>query len=92
MDNDEEIEPKEAEQQEVMAAEEGDDWRRPFVECFQHGTLPKDKRAADQLRLRVLRYAYVGNTMYRRSYDQLWLIHMFRRIYVSFFRSPAPER
>jgi hypothetical protein len=69
MDNDEEIEPKEVEQQEAMAVEEGDDWRRPFIECFQHGTLPEDKRVVDQLRLRVLWYAYVDNTLYRRSYD-----------------------
>jgi ribonuclease HI len=66
-------EPKKAEQQEAMITKEDDDWRQPFIEYFQHGTLPKDKRAADQLRKRVLRYAYVGSTLYRRSYDQLWL-------------------
>jgi Integrase zinc binding domain len=65
--------PRKVEQQEAMITEEHDDWRQPFIEYFQHGTLPKDKRAADQLRKRVLRYAYVGNTLYRRSYDQLWL-------------------
>jgi Integrase zinc binding domain len=69
----EDVEPREAEQQEIMIIEEDDDWRRPFIEYFQYGTLPKDKRAADQLRKRVLRYVYVGNTLYRRSYDQLWL-------------------
>jgi hypothetical protein len=56
-----------------MITEEDDDWRQPFIEYFQHGTLPKDKRADGQLRKRVLRYVYVGNTLYRRSYDQLWL-------------------
>jgi hypothetical protein len=66
-------EPREAEQQETMIIEEDDDWRRPFIEYFQHGTLPKDKRTTDKLRKRVLRYAYVGNTLYRRSYDQQWL-------------------
>jgi RNase H-like domain found in reverse transcriptase len=69
----ENAESREAKQQEAMMTEEDDDWRQPFIEYFQHGTLPKDKRAADQLRKRVLRYAYVGNTLYRRSYDQLWL-------------------
>jgi ribonuclease HI len=65
--------PKRIEYQETMITEEDDDWRQPFIEYFRHGTLPKDKRIADQLRKRVLRYAYVGNTLYRRSYDQLWL-------------------
>jgi hypothetical protein len=52
-----------------MITEEDDYWKQPFIEYFQHGTLPKDKRAADQLRKWVLRYVYVGNTLYRRSYD-----------------------
>jgi ribonuclease HI len=69
----ENAESREAKQQEAMIIEEDDDWRQPFIEYFQHGTLPNDKRAADQLRKRVLRFAYVGNTLYRRSYDQLWL-------------------
>jgi Integrase zinc binding domain len=71
--NNEDIGPRRMEYQETMITEEDDDWRQPFIEYFRHGTLPKDKRAADQLRKRVLRYAYVGNTLYRRSYDQLWL-------------------
>jgi hypothetical protein len=56
-----------------MTTEEDNDWRQPFIEYFQHGALLEDKNAADQLRKRVLRYTYVGNTLYRRSYDQLWL-------------------
>jgi Reverse transcriptase-like len=40
-------EPKKVEQQESMITEEDDDWRQPFIEYFQRGTLPKDKRAAD---------------------------------------------
>jgi ribonuclease HI len=67
------VEPREAEQRETIIIEEDGDWRHPFIEYFQHGALPKDKRTADQLRKRVLRYTYVGNTLYRRSYDQLWL-------------------
>jgi Integrase zinc binding domain len=46
---------------------------QPFIEYFQHGNLLKDKRATDQLKKWVLRYTYVCNTLYRRSYDQLWL-------------------
>jgi hypothetical protein len=30
-----------------MTTEENDDWRRPFIEFFQHDTLPKDKKVAD---------------------------------------------
>jgi ribonuclease HI len=71
--NNEDIGPRRVEHQESMIIEENDDWKQPFIEYFRHGTLPKDKRVADQLRKRVLRYAYVGNTLYRRSYDQLWL-------------------
>jgi ribonuclease HI len=68
----EDAEPRKVEQREAMITEEDGDWRQPFIEYFQHCTLPKDKRAADQLRKWVLRYAYVGNTLYRRSYNQLW--------------------
>jgi Integrase zinc binding domain len=70
---DEDIGPRKVEYQEAMITEEDDDWRQPFIEYFQHGTLPKDKKTVDQLRKRVLRYAYVGDTLYHRSYDQLWL-------------------
>jgi Integrase zinc binding domain len=56
-----------------MITEKDDDWRQPFIQYFQHGTLPKDKRAPDQLRKQVLRYAYVGNMLYRRSHGQLCL-------------------
>jgi hypothetical protein len=52
----ENTEPKKVEQLEAMITEKDDDWRQPFIEYFQYGTLPKDKRAADQLRKRVLRY------------------------------------
>jgi hypothetical protein len=65
----EDVGPRKVEHQEAMITEEDDDWRQPFIEYFQHGTLPKDKRAADQLRKRVLWYVYVGNTLYRKSYD-----------------------
>jgi hypothetical protein len=70
----EDMEPRKVEQQEAMITEEDDDWRQPFIEYLQHGTLPKRyKRAVDQLRKWILRYAYVGNTLYLRSFDQLWL-------------------
>jgi hypothetical protein len=65
----EDVGPRKVEHREAMITEEDDDWRQPFIEYFQHNTLPKDKRAADQLRKRILRYVYVGNTLYRRSYD-----------------------
>ena len=54
-------------------AENKEDWRAPFIEYFKHGTIPKEKGAADQLKKRVLRYVYANDTLYRRSYDQLWL-------------------
>jgi hypothetical protein len=50
----EDIRPREIKCQETMITEEGDDWRQPFIEYFQRGTLTKDKKAADQLRKWVL--------------------------------------
>jgi Reverse transcriptase-like len=61
--NNKDIGPEKVECQEAMITEGDDDWRQPFIEYFRHGTLPKDKRTADQLRKRVLRYAYVGNAI-----------------------------
>jgi Integrase zinc binding domain len=71
--NNEDIGPRRVEYQEAMITEEDDDCRQLFIEYFRHGTFPKDKKKADQLRKWVLRYTYVGDTLYRRSYDQLWL-------------------
>jgi ribonuclease HI len=60
-------------QAESLIAEKEEDWRQPFTDYFQHGILPKEKSAQEQLKKRALRFAYVNNTLYRRSYDQLWL-------------------
>ena len=56
-----------------LVAEDEEDWRTPFIEYFKHGVVPKEKGFADQLKKRVLRYVYTEDTLYRRSYDQLWL-------------------
>lgn len=49
------------------------DWREPFITYFKEGRLPDDKSIALQISKRALRYAYVNNTLYRRSFDQMWL-------------------
>ncbi|KAJ3688919.1 hypothetical protein LUZ61_018083 [Rhynchospora tenuis] len=60
---------------EVMEVEANnkEDWRKPFVDYFQHQVFPGGKMEREQLKRRVLCYVYVNDTLYRRSYDQLWL-------------------
>ncbi|NAU72111.1 reverse transcriptase-like protein, partial [Klebsiella pneumoniae] len=50
-----------------------DDWRQPFIEYLQEGKLPREKSLAHQIKQRSMSYTLVNNTLYRRSYDQLWL-------------------
>jgi hypothetical protein len=54
-----------------MVVQTEGDWRQPFIEYFKHGTLPEGKSMQEQLQKRALRFAYLNNTLYRRSYDQL---------------------
>ena len=58
---------------ETMTAQSEVDWRQPFLDYFKHGTLPQEKSMQEQLKKRALRYVYINETLYRRSYDQLWL-------------------
>ncbi|KAI0494874.1 hypothetical protein KFK09_025020 [Dendrobium nobile] len=57
----------------VCAVEEESDWRVPFVEYLKRGKLPDDRSLAAQIRKRALSFSYVNETLYRRSFDQMWL-------------------
>ncbi|KAI0519706.1 hypothetical protein KFK09_007165 [Dendrobium nobile] len=52
--------------------EEGD-WRQPIIEYLQEGKLPHERSLAHQIKKRALSYALVNNTLYRRSFGQMWL-------------------
>ncbi|XP_020675309.2 uncharacterized protein LOC110094419, partial [Dendrobium catenatum] len=57
----------------VCAVEEESDWRVPFVEYLKRGKLPDDRSLAAQIRKRALSFSYMNETLYRRSFDQMWL-------------------
>ncbi|XP_020688552.2 uncharacterized protein LOC110103982 [Dendrobium catenatum] len=57
----------------VFAVDEESDWREPFIEYLKYGRLPDDKSLAAQIRKRALSFAYINETLYRRSFDQMWL-------------------
>jgi ribonuclease HI len=57
----------------LVANSEKNDWRQLFIDYLKQGILPKEKAAGDQIKKRVLRFVYLNDTLYRRSFDQLWL-------------------
>lgn len=57
---------------EVSTVEDGD-WRQPFISYFQNGELPRERAAKEQLKRRALRFLFTNDTLYRKSYDQMWL-------------------
>lgn len=58
----------------VMCSQvEASDWRYPFFEYFQHGRLPEDPNKRTEFRRRLPIYIYQNHTLYKRSYDQVWL-------------------
>lgn len=58
---------------EVLVVQTEDDWREPFLDYFRHGKLLQGKSAQEQLKRRALRFVVANDTLYKRSYDQLWL-------------------
>ena len=53
------------EDSEVMVI--GGDWRAPFIEYVQTGTLPENKSEADKLHRQATRYTLVGSELYQRG-------------------------
>lgn len=50
-----------------------EDWRHDFINYLKHGRWPEESHKRTQLRRRLLQYLYFNDTLYRKSYDQLWL-------------------
>ena len=70
-----ELIPEEHEVNTVTAcAVEDDDWRKPFIDYFKHGTLPDDAVKRRQLQRRLPSYIYKGGVLYRRAYGQEMLL------------------
>lgn len=51
-----------------------DDQRGLLINYFKSDTLPKDRAQRMQLKKRALRYVFVNNTLYCRSYEQVWYV------------------
>lgn len=52
----------------VMTTEADDDWRKPFLDYFKHGSLPSDLVTRRQLQRRLPSYIFKAGVLYRRSY------------------------
>ena len=57
----------------VFEVEEEQDWRQPIINYIQHGRLPSDSRQRVDIRRRTLRFVYLNDTLYRRSFDGILL-------------------
>ena len=58
---------------------EEDDWLRPFLNYFKHGSLPDDPVKRRQLQRRLPFYVYKAGVLYRRSYGQEVLLRCVNR-------------
>ena len=47
---------------------EEDDWRKPFLDYFNHGSLPDDSMQRRQLQRRLPSYVHIAGVLYRRAY------------------------
>jgi ribonuclease HI len=57
----------------VIANVEEDDWRKPFLDYFNHGSLPDDPATRRQLLRRAPSYLLKAGVLYKRSFDELLL-------------------
>ena len=57
----------------VFEVKEEQDWQQPIINYIQHGRLPSDSRQRVDIRRRALRFAYLNDTFYRRSFDGILL-------------------
>ena len=53
---------------EVMCLDTLPDWRTPFMQYLQQGTLPEDKTKAQQLKSKAYKYFIMENDLYRRTF------------------------
>ena len=52
---------------------EVEDWRQPIIDYLQYGKLPDEPRHKTEIRRRAARFFYYKETLYRRSFDGLFL-------------------
>ncbi|KAL0453379.1 UNVERIFIED_CONTAM: hypothetical protein Slati_1316000 [Sesamum latifolium] len=57
---------------EVFEIEE-EDWRQPLVDYLKYGKLPSDPRRRTDIRRRATRFIYYKGTLYRRSFEGIFL-------------------
>lgn len=50
-----------------------EDWRQPFLDYLKHEKLPSDSRRRIDIRCRAARFIYFKGTLYRRSFDEVFL-------------------
>jgi hypothetical protein len=75
-----ELIPQEYEVHHVVANTSGDDdWRKPFLDYFNHGTLPDDIVERRRLQRRLPSYVVKARTLYRRSFGQEMLLRCVSR-------------
>ncbi|KAK4389709.1 hypothetical protein Sango_2307900 [Sesamum angolense] len=71
-DEDDMLQEEENHVTEVFEVEE-EDWRQPLVDYLRYGKLPNDLRRRTDTRRRATRFIYYKGTLYRRSFDGLFL-------------------
>ncbi|KAL0299882.1 UNVERIFIED_CONTAM: hypothetical protein Sangu_3148800 [Sesamum angustifolium] len=71
-DEDDMLQEEENHVTEVFEVEE-EDWRQPLVDYLKYGKLPNDLRRRTDTRRRATRFIYYKGTLYRRSFDGLFL-------------------
>ena len=52
---------------------EDEDWRQPLIDYFEHDKLPEDPHHKTEVRRRVPHFIHYKGTLYRRSFDGLFL-------------------
>jgi hypothetical protein len=75
-----ELIPQEYEVHHVVANTSGDDdWRQPFLDYFNHGTLPDDIVERRRLQRPLHSYVVKARTLYRCSFGQEMLLQCVSR-------------
>ncbi|KAL0340427.1 UNVERIFIED_CONTAM: hypothetical protein Sradi_4559500, partial [Sesamum radiatum] len=71
-DEDDMLQEEENHVTEVFEVKE-EDWRQPLVDYLKYGKLPNDLRRRTDTRRRATRFIYYKGTLYKRSFDGLFL-------------------
>jgi hypothetical protein len=63
----------------LVMAVEADDWRKPFLDYFNHGTLPNDPVERRHLQQRLPSYIQKAGVLYRRSFGHRIMLRCVSR-------------